>query len=105
VSFVSSLEIIYGRSATSGGQNSAPADPPRQVFASGANREMAHRKTVAPDEDLGNARPVAALPIGLIAQKAARRGPGDVGGALQVEFGLGERACRRRSPKTGPDAI
>lgn len=30
-----------------------------------------------------------ALPIGLVAQKAARRRPGDVGGALQVEFGLG----------------
>jgi hypothetical protein len=80
---------MYGRSRNKRRSKFGAGRSPRQVFASGANREMAHRKTVAPGEDLGDALPVAALPIGLLAQKAARCGPGDVGGALQVEFGPG----------------
>src|SRR5580704_761073 len=54
-----------------------------------ANLEMGHRKTVALRQYFGDAAAVADLPIGFIAQQAARRRLGDLAGFLQRELGFG----------------
>src|SRR5260370_20202649 len=53
------------------------------------NLEMRHPKTVALRQDFGDPAAVADLPVGFIAQQAARRGFGDFRGLLQRELGFG----------------
>jgi hypothetical protein len=54
-----------------------------------ANLEMGHRETMAPRQDFGDPATMADLPVGFIAQQAARRGFGDFRGLLQRELGFG----------------
>ena len=50
---------------------------------------MPDRKAVAPTKDFGDATAMADLPIGFVAQQAARRGFSDRGGRAQRQLGLG----------------
>src|SRR5262245_21117030 len=55
----------------------------------GADRKVANWKTVALNQDLGDPAAVADLPIGFIAQGAARRGLGDFRSLQQRKLGFG----------------
>src|SRR5260370_15955395 len=66
------------------------------------NLEMRHPKTVALRQDFGDPAAVADLPVGFIAQQAARRGFGDFRGLLQRELGFGAGGLL---PQQAPKAI
>jgi hypothetical protein len=53
------------------------------------NHEVVDREAMPRLKDLRDPAAVAHLPVGFVAQQAARLRPSDFGGLLQVEFGFG----------------